>query len=176
MTNRAQPTRSCRRRSAFSLVESVLCIAILGTAVTAGLNLYGSFARGEVINREMLVANQLAMDLLTEIQSRHFEDPILAEGSFGIGAGETVRGDYDDVDDYDGLIETPPKNPDGTDMDSMYSGYSRRVFVYNVVEDNLTTVASDGSTAVKNILVIVLNDNKIRAAAYGLRTRNSVND
>ncbi|MCG3131621.1 MAG: hypothetical protein FLDDKLPJ_02425 [Phycisphaerae bacterium] len=135
------------------------------------MNLYGSFVRGAVAEKEQQAAMDLASDLLAEILTRAFEDPELAPGSFGAGAGEVSRKDYEDVDDYHGWVESPPQNLDGTVMTG-YPNYRREVRVWNVQLSDMKTVASNGSTPVKVIEVRVLVSRKLRATVVGYRTRH----
>lgn len=135
------------------------------------MNLYGSFVRGAAAEKERHAAMDLAGDLLAEILTRGFEDPELAPGSFGTGAGEVSRKDYDDVDDYHGWVESPPQNLDGTVMTG-YANTRREVRVWNVQLSDMKTVASNGSTPAKAIEVRVLVSGKLRATAVGYRTRH----
>jgi hypothetical protein len=67
------------------------------------------------------------MDLLAEIQNQTYADPNQTPG-LGKESGETTRSQFDDVDDYDGWTESPPKNRAGTDL-AGFTGWSRSVTV-----------------------------------------------
>lgn len=76
--------------------------------------------------------------------------------STSFGPEEGSRAAYDDVDDFDGLSNSPPERIDGTAL-SDYGGFTRSVTVDNVtaaVPDPVTPEA-DGSTEFKRIRVTV---------------------
>ncbi|RJP37671.1 MAG: hypothetical protein C4547_05390 [Phycisphaerales bacterium] len=144
-------------------------MVILGGGIVTGLRLYGTFARGAAVGVEGMVAQQLASDLLAEIVSRDFQG-----GGFGPGPSDTVRRDFDDVDDYDDWVESPPQNLDGAPLDPVaYAGYERRAQVYNVDETDLKTPRADGTTAAKAIIVVVSRYGKERARLAAIRTRHN---
>ncbi len=165
-------SRSQRRRS-FSYIEAVGSVVILGLAVVTGLHMHGSYIRGIAVDVDTVAARELGSDLMAEILVEPFEDTSLAPGSFGRGAGETERADFDDVDDYDGWTESPPQKPDGTPMtDSQYDGFQRTVTVVNVDDGTMQTVVFDGTSAAKRITVVVKRNGKPRAQLVAYRTRH----
>jgi len=161
-----------RRRGAFSYIEATVALVILGMGIATGMNLYGSYARGSLIETERAVAHALCTDLMEEILSKRFESGYYGSGSFGRADWENVRADFDDVDDYDGWTEDPPLEASGDPLASgVYTGYKRQVLVWNVDEDDLQTPGSDGDTAAKVVEVTVFKDRKVRAQLIGHRTR-----
>lgn len=113
----------------FSLIELIITIVVLGVALSA---LTSSIFTGVGRNADPLwqsKATQLSQSYLDEILSmRYQEDSPLGGGSVGTcslagsEAGETSRSLYDDVDDYNGLIESADFL-DTTTL-SNYSGYN----------------------------------------------------
>lgn len=103
-----------RCRSAYTLAEVVVSIAVVGVMLVAALNAVAAarlnMNRTTNHNRGML----LAQDLLAEILQQPYQDPDGAE-SLGIDDGEIAgdRSTYDDLDDYDGW-SAPPQDRDGT--------------------------------------------------------------
>jgi len=92
-------------------VEVLVSAVILGAAVAGGLQALGHFAHGSASWEARSIANELAADLMAQIDALPFEDP---SGSAGIGveSGE-VSGDrstFDDVDDFHGWTASPPRN------------------------------------------------------------------
>jgi hypothetical protein len=171
-TTNTGPPRRGRRRTAFSYVEAVISVVILGMAMSTGMRLYGMYAQGTRLDIERSAAHQLCVDLMTEILSKDFEDSEYAPGSFGKGTGEDTRREFDDVDDYDYWIENPPQSLDGTPMPGEdYANMARIVVVWNVDEEDLTSVAADGSTAVKMIAVAVVKDSKELCLLRGMKAR-----
>lgn len=161
------------RRRSFSYIEAVGSVVVLGLAVVTGLHMHGSYIRGITVDVDTVAARELASGLMAEILWQSYEDPALNPGSFGRGAGETERADFDDVDDYDGWTESPPQKPDGTPMtDSQYDGFQRTVTVVNVDDATMGSVVTDGTSAAKRITVTVNRDGKWRAQLVAYRTRH----
>jgi MSHA pilin protein MshD len=139
------------RRAGFSAIEVLVGIVVLAIVLPALLTgLYDLEARsGDA--RLRTIAGELAQDLLDEITSKAFEDPDLPEGSFGTEEG--TRAAWDDVDDYDGFVQSPPTDAAGTAIGP--STYTRTVTVANVSEGALDTVVADGQSPVKRITISV---------------------
>lgn len=106
---------------ALTLVESAVSMVLVGVVVVAALNTVGStkFTEARVTNGQQ--GNLAAEELLNEIMQKDYADQTAGANSFGLEVGENSgnRRHFDDVDDYDGLVEDPPKEPDGTDIDSL---------------------------------------------------------
>jgi type II secretory pathway pseudopilin PulG len=166
----------CSRHRSFSYIEAVIALLILSVGLTAGLHLYGSYARGAIIDAEAIVAGELAAELMGEIMSQPYEDRAAAVGSFGLGAGETTRSDFDDVDDYDDWSEDPPAYPDGTALPNLPPGYVRSVVVRNVLPGFLDSVISDGMSPIKRITVTVTRNGKQCAQLVAFRARHDAMD
>lgn len=147
-------------------------MVILGTAITAALNLYGSYVRASVQGTQARAAIDLAQDLMTEILSQSFEEPGTTTGSFGKESGESVRANFDDVDDYHGWSESPPTARDGTTLSGPdYSKMTRSVRVWNVDLSDMSTIVTNGSSPAKAIEVKVSMGGKVRASLVSHRTR-----
>lgn len=157
---------------AFTLAEVVVCLLIVGVAITAGLQSLGSFAIGSRAWRERSIATVLANQLMAEINALPYADPSGAS-VIGRDAGETTgtRTTYDDIDDYDGWNESPPKDASGNVM-TQYSGYRQQVsVVYDTSLATKTGLTIAGGTS-KKITVTVSKDNKILAKLTTIRTQN----
>ena len=137
-----------------TLVEAVAAIVVLGIAIPPLVALFTEVGMRSPDHTYQQAALAYADNLMEEIVSKEFEDPDLASGSFGTEEG--IRADYDDVDDYDGSSNSPPRHFDGTLLDE-YDGFTRSVVVENVtVGDPDPTVAEpDGSTEFKRVRVTV---------------------
>ncbi len=158
------------RRGGFTYIEAVVSSLILSLGIVSAMHVYGTYAKGALIDSEMALAEGLAAELLAEVAAQAFEDSAFAPGSFGRAVDETVRADFEDVDDYDGWCESPPQARDGTVL-ADYSDYVRCVTVYNVDEATLSAKAVDGSTAAKRIEVTVTRNGRLRAQLEAIRMR-----
>jgi prepilin-type N-terminal cleavage/methylation domain-containing protein len=162
-----------RHARGFSLIEVAISTAIVGTMVVAALQAV-AVARVRLVQvNDHARGMMLAQDLMTEILSQAYEEPG-GGTTLGRETGETAtsRTAYDDVDDYAGFTENPPKRKDGTAL-SDGTNWSRSV---TVVYSNPTTlagiaVAAAGTdTGLKLITVSVAHNNVTVAVLSALRS------
>lgn len=148
------------KRSGFTLLEVIIAIVIFTIGVVILLGAVSAIMRGSSDVENIDIATSLARDLMDEILGKGFDDP---DGGLAFGLEEAEpRSNFDDVDDYDGWIKTPPEDVDGTTYDGTgatpnYSRFRRAVTVENVPEDdfNTLTASGDGTTDAKRIIVTV---------------------
>jgi hypothetical protein len=106
------------------------------------------------------VQTNLAQELLEEIRGVYYwEDPVYGGAALGPD-GEADRWSYNDVDDYDGLLEAPPYDLNGDPMDGSggapnFSKYRREVTV--TYADATTFDPTATATDLKRIEVTVTN-------------------
>ena len=103
---------SARVSRGTTLVEVVGAIAVLGIALPPLLALFRGVAAQRVDHTLQRAASHLASGMLEEIVSKAYTDP--ETDSTALGPEEGARGEFDDVDDYDGLLEAPPVWIDGS--------------------------------------------------------------
>ncbi len=142
-------------------------------------------ARGQ--SGDATTARLLADSLLAEILEKAYQDPD-ATPVFGVESGETSRALYDDVDDYAGLSETPPKFRDGVSM-SHLTGWARNVTVQQIATTDALMTATitvggtpvgvgmrsgaSGATGVRRITVNVRRNGTLLATAVGIRAESA---
>ena len=143
------------RQSGFSLIELIISIVVLALVGGAFAHVIGESIRSRVTVMERAVGVELARSLMEEILGQGFEDPEEDAGSFGTEEGG--RALFDDVDDYDGFSENPPKDASGSSVAGA-SGYTRSVVVSNVLEANPESLTADGTTDLKRIEVTVVGN------------------
>lgn len=90
-----------RRQSAFTLVEIVVTIVVIGISATALLSVFSNMIRGSADPVIQQQATTIAEAYLEEIMLKAYDDPQVAE-SGGQETGES-RPTYDDVQDYNSL-------------------------------------------------------------------------
>ncbi len=141
-------------REAFTLAEAVISTAIVGIMMAAALACVAQTAKFRHISNDQQLASALANQLMAEILSKAYVDP--GADSTALGLEEAVTGNrllFDDVDDYDGWIESPCKLADGTEL-ANGSGWYRKVDVaFTSYADLDATAFSD--TGLKRITVEV---------------------
>ena len=146
------------RRRGITLVEVSISTLLVGLIVVSSLRCLAMSAQssGDSVNRTL--ATLLAEDLIEEILEQDYSDPNDSP-IFGTETQEETsdRSDWDDVDDYDGWIASPPQNRNGVSVQD--AKWKRLVIVQHVSADNLHTVLADTKDAgVKRITVTVQCD------------------
>ena len=137
----------CRRsarlwgRPGFSYVEVLLCSVIISIILVSGLRLFGNLGRSQQVFLDQSSADFLALQMIEEIKQQFYKDP---DGSLVLGRepGESIvdRVDLDDVDDYHGFSECPPKRRNGAVL-PQYDVFTRTVSVRYVTADDFTQTA-----------------------------------
>lgn len=101
-------------RSAFTLVEALLGVTVTSVAGTAVLLGLSSSLNSADSSLEQLTATGLAQLYLDELSGQMYaESGNGPQGGLGPGAPETSaqgRTQYDDMDDYHGLTNQPPRD------------------------------------------------------------------
>lgn len=150
----------------FSLIEMVITIVVLGIALTA---LSSSLFSGVGKNADPLwqtKATQLSQAYLDEILAMKYQEDSPIEGGSvgsctisGPETSETDREKFDDVDDYDGLVETA-SFLDST-VSSIYSGYSVSI---QVACENHQGDASNNSKLIQLTITSPTNESLVFSA------------
>jgi len=155
-------------------VEVLVCLVILGVSVAASMRAFGSFAMGRRIWEETAVAQELANQLMVEINMLPFSDPS-GSNSIGIEAGEssTDKRTFDDIDDFNNWNESPPRDRNNAIM-SGFEGYSRRVSV-GFSDWNPSGVTFPTGTF-KKITVTASKNGRELARVTAFRSRNNVEE
>jgi MSHA pilin protein MshD len=114
-------TLAARKQSGMTLIEVVIAIVVIAIAVSAVL---GVLARNVGASADAMIVSQgitIAEAYLEEISLKAFADPDGADG-------ETVRASFDDVDDYDGLVDSGAADQFGNPIPAL-AGYTVSVSV-----------------------------------------------
>lgn len=151
------PTLKRDRRhqpSGLTLMEVTVSTLIVGCLMVAALQSVGNTSRTWTATNSLVDGQALAQDLMREILSQHYSDPSYSTPStWGIESGESNRLHFDDIDDYDGWSETPPKNASGTVLTG-YTGWSRAVVVSKLNTWDYTPRSSGSSdTGLRSVTV-----------------------
>lgn len=153
-------SRSLQKRSSsggFTLVELVLVIVLLGLSLPMLITVFGNLVKDSssaiLLNR----SQGLLRDLVEEVHSRRWDDNLLVPAGggsavLGAEAGE-MRVSFDDIDDYNGLNNSPPAGPRGGVMDFAV-GYSRAVFICYVSKMDFNTCIA-GPSEYKRVSITV---------------------
>ena len=95
------------RQAAFTLIEIIVTLVVVGIAAVALLGVFTSNIRGSADPVVQQQAITIAEAYMEEIMLRAFEDPTdVEQGLGGTEAGEASRDLFDDVQDYNHLGTT----------------------------------------------------------------------
>ena len=137
MKDRAYPKRVGAHQSGVTLVELIITIVVLGIALSA---LVSALSEGVSQSATPLwegKALELQQAYLDEILAMQFDDATPVGGGEVVGANAPCtltnegqsRSQFDDVDDYHNLTDTPPVLIESSIDMSQYAQYSVRVQV-----------------------------------------------
>ena len=146
------------------MIEIVIVIIILGIAMLPLLITYANVASTGMQREAITIATSLAQTLMEEIESKRYdenEDPPWS-ATLGPNTGETGRGTYDDVDDFDGYGENPIPN---------FGGYNSSVSVSYVQPEDLDTPVVGTTTDFKKIVVTVSHSKAGNVRLVSVRQR-----
>lgn len=169
MNLESEPLRNDKDRAGFSLLEAALSTVVVAVMLVAALNTVGASRITQ--HKVVLVCRGrlLAESLLAEILRQNYEDPNTPP-VFGREEGEleTTRDTYDDVDDYNGWIASPPVAQDGTALANA-ADWSRSVTVQWVDPLDPQLVRAE-ETGAKRITVVASFRNVPQATVVAVRT------
>lgn len=161
--------RPTRRRSAFTLVESVIALVIVSVMLVAALNTVGTSRLSQYKTSSLTQGRLLAESLLAEILTQSYADPNGA-AVFGLEVGESgdSRAGFDDVDDYHKWSSSPPTEKNGDKM-SAWAGWRRTVTV-EWVDPADPAATKSAETQAKRVTVNVYFGDMPVASLVGIRT------
>ncbi|MCP3904433.1 MAG: hypothetical protein GY715_12465 [Planctomycetes bacterium] len=167
-----------RSRTAFTLIEAVISLALVSVVLVAALSTFGATARTRAVQTANQQRDMLAGQLMSEILRAAYTDPDV-DGSAGgreVGEGDDDRATWDDVDDYNGLANEPPLEPDGTPM-ARFTGWTRSVNVHNVNPADPSEIGSPlVQTGLKHITVTVTDAWGGQTTHVSMKSRDGIND
>ena len=151
----------------YTLLESLFAIILIGITVVAisVANQAFTMTNGSAI--QMSNAEFLIEQIREMTSSIDVLDPQTGNSHFGPEEADIV--DYDDVDDFDGAVISPPVDVFRNSLDDL-ANYSQNIEVVNVRSTDLADEATNHSTDFYKITVSVsVNGNLINSSSW-LRT------
>jgi len=158
-------------RCGITLIEVSVSTLLVGLIVVSSLRCLAMSVQRSKSSVNRTLATLLAEDLIEEILEQDYSDPNQTP-IFGDEAqeGTSNRSDWDDVDDYDGWVASPPQNSDGVKIHD--ARWRRQVVVQHVSPDNLNTVLADtDDSGIKRITVTVQYDDETVAEVSAIQTK-----
>lgn len=147
-----------------TLVEVAVSTIIVGVMMTAALSAVAASAKERAAMANAATAQALGEALMSEI-----DQVPCGSGAIAVSLGSSNRSAFDDVGDFSGLSDSPPKERDGTAISGV-SGFARSVSVTNV---SPTTLASGSPTSgFRKVVVTVTYNGKVAATLWTIRSVN----
>ena len=168
--DRDLPGRPQARARAFTMVETIMCILIVGVMFVAVMRSVAATQTLRFSISQRNLALLLAQDLMGEVLNQNYEEPVQAV-AFGRESGESGgnREYWDDIDDFDGWSSSPPETSDGTAIAGT-GAYERDVEI-NWVNSSNPDASSPSETGVKRIRVRVLTNGRVVTTLTAFRTQ-----
>ena len=175
MNSTRVPNSAARHQAAaFTVVEAVCCVIIVAVMLVAAMNAIAASAKARSIQRRQALSSALGKQLLGEIMQSRYQDPNQTTVLLGPELGETTRSQYNDVDDYNGWIESPPQDRNGKALPGL-AGWTRSVAVAWVTPANPANTSALES-GLKRITVTVTSPTGQVSQETALRSQYSPYD
>ena len=159
--------RTGSERRAFSLLEVVISVFLVGTVMVVALEALVAATAGQTRNGNRAQATLLAQALIDEMLDHPYVDPD-GDAIFGPEAGETAGGTraaFDDVDDYNGWSGSPPQTKDGVEL-PLEGDWSREVSVQWVKAEDIE--ANSATDAGLSRIVVNVDYQGVRIASLSV--------
>jgi MSHA pilin protein MshD len=142
LTSISRPTK---KSAGFTLIEVIVGIVVLSISFSILTTLIYPLANQSAEQVHQIRAAELGQSMINEILGRAFDENSDMAGGFtrcgesgvscspiGLDSGETLRAQYDDVDDYNAIdFEHTIQNSLGADISEQYVGFKMGVTVIN---------------------------------------------
>ncbi len=152
------------KRYAFSLVEALIAMALVGIAIVSLVAASSSFTKVNGAGRDMSTGEFLIEQIRELTAPLPVTDPQTGADTFG--PEEAGVAGYDDIDDFDGATFSPPISV-GRGSLSAFSAFSQQVTVQNVSAGNFDQgVADHGSSFVKVTVEVSMNSESLGSVSW----------
>ncbi len=158
-------------RGGFTLVEVSMSVFTITVLFLGAISMTGQAKATRYRLKTQDNAQFLCSAMLTEITTLPYEDPDTPTASLGPDAGEVIgnqRNLFDDVDDFDGWVASPPSDVDGNAIAGA-AGWERRVTVVWLDPSDLGQESSV-ETGIKRITVTVTRAGRFSTEVSAVRT------
>lgn len=137
--------------SGLSIIEVNIAMVLIGVFAVFLGSMFVLINKSAVKVLELSRATELASGMMEEVKIQRWDEINGGESAvLGKDTGETNnKTTFDDVDDFNNYMESPPLYPDGAPMDE-FGQYSRRISVFYVDEN----VAVSTSTTFRKLVTI----------------------
>lgn len=153
------------KKRGFTLIEVLVAVMLLGLAIVSLLAANTAFTAANGAGTNLSTAEFLVEQIKELTMPLAVIDPETT-GIPTFGAEEAALGEYDDLDDFDGKVFSPPI--DGRrQILSNFSAFSQHITIQNVEPGNFEQVTADhGSNFVRVTVTVFLNSQQISQSSW----------
>ena len=160
--------RSAPYKRGFTLIEVLVATMLLGLAIASLVATNISLTRANGAGADLSTAEFLVEQIRELSTLVAVVDPEGGTASFGAEEGSLA--DYDDLDDFDGAVFSPPIDA-GRSVLSDFGAFSQQVVVENVSGSNFEQVIGDHTSDFVRVTVTVLLNSEPISSASWIRAR-----
>lgn len=157
-----------RNPKGFSLIEVLIAVVLVGLSITALVVANGSFTQANSFGADLSTAEFLIEQIRELTVLLPVMDPDTTNPTFG--REEASLAAYDDLDDFDGAIFSPPISANRSVLTDL-AAYAQEVTVQNLSPSNFDTVVADGSSAFVRVTVSVRQNGQLVSSTSWIRAR-----
>ena len=159
---------SATNTNGFSLIEVLISTILVGLAIVALLTASSAFTIANGAGADLSTAEFLIEQIRELTAMLPVIDP--ETGTAVFGAEEANLSGYDDLDDFNGAVFSPPVGANRAVLNS-FAAFSQQVTVENVSRTNFEQVVAHHSSNFVRVSVRVLLDSKEIASVSWIRAR-----
>ena len=157
--------KNTRYGDGFTLIEVLIAILLLGLAIASLVTANSAFTKANGAGTELSTAEFLIEQIRELTTVLPVIDPNTGVSTFGPEGAETLA-DYDDLDDFDGAIFSPPIDADRNLLND-FATFSQQITVENVDASDFEQVVSDHSSYFVRVTVkVFLNSREISSSRW----------
>ena len=152
--------------AAFTLIEIIVATILIGIVISAIVMSSRTFTTINAAGMNLTTAEFLIEEIRELAAPLPVVDPDSGTSTFGPESDETSLADYDDLDDFDGAVFSPPIDINRTEL-ANFPSFSQQVTVENVSASDFMAVVGDHSSDFVRVTVrVFLNNDEISSASW----------
>lgn len=155
-----------KNKSGFTLIEALIATILIGVSIAALITSNISHTQANAHGMYTTTAEFLIEEIRVMTMPMAFVEPDEVPDTFGPDDGEDDVGDYDDLDDFDGVTFSPPVDVNGNSLND-FSEYSQIVTVESVNPADFTSAVDDfDSSIIRMSVSIVMNGKEVGSTSW----------
>ncbi len=157
-------TQGCKREQGFTLIEVLIAVMLVGVAFAALIAATGTLTAANGAGMTLSTAEFFVEQIRELTTTLPVTDPQTDTTTFG--PEEASLEDYDDLDDLNGAVFSPPVDA-GRNVLSDFGSFTQQVTVQNVSGFDFESVVENHSTSFVRVTVRVLyNGDEITSSSW----------